>query len=121
MNYEEEQNSEIEAIQSIYPVELQIESLEYPASFSIEIKCEDFDESDPDCVECCLKFKYTKNYPDTPPELSIESASENLLDDDGGKIDAILTKLKTVAESNLGMVMCFLIVSSLQVCIFYGC
>lgn len=115
MNYQEEQSSELEALQSIYPVELNVISYDFPASFSISVKCEDYDDDDPDSVACNLNIVYTPTYPDTTPELSIEDCTDNLTENSDQEVQEILDKLNVVAESNTGMVACFLLVSALQV------
>ncbi|KAJ2802861.1 Protein gir2 [Coemansia guatemalensis] len=110
-HYKDEQNNEIEILQSIYPSEFTEHSTD-PHKFSLKIPIE---EEDIRPCTLILGVEYTAHYPDELPEFTIE-----LVDDDtlpaAGETDAVLeskdltdihSKLQTMYESNLGMAMVF--------------
>jgi len=115
-DYAEEQKNEIEALESIYPEEIEILQ-ESPHIFTVKVSSQETDchqnpqaEQTPDMVGCTVQFTYTPNYPDEVPLMEMES-TENLEDD---QIDMIQDFLKEQAEENIGMVMVFTIISALQ-------
>lgn len=109
-DYKEEQNIEIEALESIYTDELQIIETEPFHNFEVNIKSteEQYSESDP--VSLVLSFTYTATYPDEAPVMAVTS-SENLEEDHEVEVMALLQEQ---AEENLGMVMVFTLVSAVQ-------
>ena len=111
-DYAEEQESELEALESIYVTELEILSRD-PIIYNITIPCEIKSvEVDGPTKEFMvgLKFKLPEEYPDIPPEIEFSECEE--LDADLQK--SILIELNKVAESELGCVMIFTLVSELQ-------
>ncbi|XP_072939367.1 RWD domain-containing protein 1 [Epargyreus clarus] len=109
MDYEYEQSSEIEALDSIYYGDMQILERKPVLKFSIPIKSEGFDEGDG--LACRLVFTYTPKYPDELPVVEIDN-EENF--DDVVDKSQLLTYLTEQGEENLGMVMVFTLVSSGQ-------
>lgn len=58
-----------------------------------------------------LNVHYVDNYPDTLPDLSIETNDGQLSNEE---IDGLLQGMKTVGEENIGMAMTFALVSHLR-------
>lgn len=111
-DYAEEQLSELEALESIYVTELEILSRD-PIIYNIAIPCEVKSvEVDGPTREFTvgLKFKIPEEYPDIPPEIELSQCDE--LDEDLQK--SLLLELNKVAESEVGCVMVFTLVSELQ-------
>ncbi|XP_049869807.1 RWD domain-containing protein 1 [Pectinophora gossypiella] len=109
MDYQYEQASEVEALDSIYYGDMQVIEKEPFHKFSIPIKSEGFDEGDG--LACQLVFTYTAKYPDEIPVIEIEN-EENF--DDIVDKEELLTHLVDQAKDNLGMVMVFTLVSAGQ-------
>lgn len=105
-DYKEEQKNEIEALESIYPNELEIISSDPYHTFTIKVKTENLEESENE-IFVMLKFTYVPNYPDEVPLIEIVEF-DNLENED---VDALSDFLLTQAEENLGMVMIFTLVS----------
>lgn len=105
----EEQNNEVEALDSIYCGEFEVLGTE-PLRFVIPIKSEDYEPDSGNGHACKLKFTYTPTYPDEVPE--VEVIEEENLDEQ----DTYLLKehIIDVANENLGIVMVFTLVSSGQ-------
>ncbi|XP_049804081.1 RWD domain-containing protein 1 [Schistocerca nitens] len=110
MDYKEEQNNEIEALDSIYCGELEILTTEPYHRFLIPIKSEEYEPDTENGMSCKLKFSYTDKYPDEPPEVEVTETS-NLEDVD---TDLLTQHILKEAEDNLGTVMIFTLVSSAQ-------
>lgn len=113
-DYQEDQANELEALESIYPEELNLISVTPFASFIISLTAEysqGYGEGDQveDCT-CDLLFTYTETYPDTAPEYEI-TKSENL---DGQQQQLILDLMKDTFEENLGMASVFTVVAAVQ-------
>jgi len=109
-DYKEEQNNEIEALESIYPNEFEVLETEPLHKFSIEIKSdyssgEYGEEIDQACIS--LVIEYTPSYPDDQPVMEIIPV-ENIEEDD---LEELRTQLVSQCEENLGMVMVFTLVS----------
>merc|ERR1712071_383890 len=106
--YKEEQVGEIFSLECIYPDELEILEEEPYHSFKLGVKSEGFDEEEDIGYACGLKFTYTPTYPDEVPLVEIM--------DDVGMDDEQLQRLQEVlekeAETNLGMVVIFTLVSA---------
>ncbi|KAJ2951883.1 hypothetical protein O0L34_g4133 [Tuta absoluta] len=109
MDYEYEQASEVEALDSIYYGDMQIIEKEPFHKFSIPIKSEGFDDGDG--LACQLVFTYTTKYPDEVPGIDIEN-EENF--DDVVEKKELLDHLFEQARENVGMVMVFTLVSAGQ-------
>eukprot|EP00123_Amoebidium_parasiticum_P022815 comp9573_c0_seq1/m.4588 comp9573_c0_seq1/g.4588 ORF comp9573_c0_seq1/g.4588 comp9573_c0_seq1/m.4588 type:complete len:245 (-) comp9573_c0_seq1:60-794(-) len=105
--YKEQQEEELEALQSIYPEEY-TELSRDPAKFEIIIKPEEVEADDINSQNerLVLKFTLPDTYPDVPPEITI--AGPGLTE---ALIDEIQARLEEKAIENLGMVMCFLLAS----------
>lgn len=116
-DHEEEQDQELEALESIYPEELEILTDTRPKSFQIAVKSqlddncnvENDEDDDLPFAECMLKFTYTPDYPDTLPQIEVVDPEEHNLDDDDVK--RLLDRLKEEGEENVGMAMIFTLVS----------
>ncbi|TRY76300.1 hypothetical protein TCAL_07319 [Tigriopus californicus] len=111
MNYQEEQEGEMEALLSIYEGELEVLTSEPRYVFTMPIKT---DEYDPDVDESglfvLLKFSFTPKYPEEAPKIEIEEQSDNLSLD--GTDTKFLAHLNEQVEENLGMIMVFTIISA---------
>ncbi|KAK4309770.1 hypothetical protein Pmani_018617 [Petrolisthes manimaculis] len=108
-DYKEEQNNEIEALESIYPEEFEILETDPYHKFRIRVKTEGGeDEGEPASAEISLTFQYTSNYPDQPPALEV-TAVDNVEDDE---LDELRQRLDEEVTENLGMVMVFTVVTS---------
>ncbi|KAK2149846.1 hypothetical protein LSH36_434g00053 [Paralvinella palmiformis] len=107
-DYKEEQGHEIEALESIYPDELQIVSTTpFPClRMAVTSQCSDDIEN----ATCILQFTYTERYPDELPLIEILSY-ENIEEEDS---QTLSNKMKEEAEDNLGMAMIFTLVSAAQ-------
>ncbi|KAL4719101.1 hypothetical protein ACJJTC_010881, partial [Scirpophaga incertulas] len=109
MDYNYEQTSEVEALDSIYYGDMQIIDTKPYHRFSIPIKSEGFDEGDG--LSCQLIFTYTQKYPDELPVIEIDNEEnfENTVDK-----KELLRYLVDQGKENLGMVMVFTLVSAGQ-------
>ncbi|XP_017787303.1 PREDICTED: RWD domain-containing protein 1 [Nicrophorus vespilloides] len=111
MDYQEEQNNEIEALDSIYCGDMSIISSSPVHKFSIPIKSEEFDsETEDGGLMCNLVFTYTPKYPEEAPEIEVEDTVNFENDFESGLIE----HLKEQVTENLGMVMVFTLVSTAQ-------
>lgn len=113
----EDQLCELEALRSIYPTELTVESEESPVRLSIQLRMgensSEDDEEDEDVEQCVLSFELPAAYPEVPPAIEI-SAEESGIDE--SDLADILTKLNELALENVGLPMVFTIASAAQVC-----
>lgn len=109
MDYNYEQSSEVEALDSIYYGDMQIIDAQPFHKFSIPIKSEGFDDGDG--LACQLIFTYVAKYPDELPLIEIDN--EENFDDVVDKTE-LLTHLTEEGKENLGMVMVFTLVSAGQ-------
>lgn len=110
MDYKEEQNGEIEALESIYYGDVTIITTEPFHKFSIPIKSEQYDADTENGLSCNLIFTYTTKYPEESPCIEIEDAIN--LDDKHQQ--EILEYLEEQAKENIGMVVIFTLVSAAQ-------
>jgi hypothetical protein len=113
MDYAEEQQSEIEALESIYPNEFTLISSD-PFVLTISVKSENFDDGQG--LNCLLKFTLPPKYPDEVPEIEIptgdEEEEEELTNLEEEEVELLRERLVTEAEENTGMAMVFTLVSS---------
>jgi len=108
-DYEEEQRSEIEALESIYPDEFNIIQTTPLQAFTVSIKTPDFDDGE-EGAYCLISFTYVAKYPDEPPVIEIidtVNVEDNITEE-------LTTYLINLADENLGMAMVFTLVSSSQ-------
>lgn len=110
MDHKEEQNNEIEALDSIYCGEMEILTNEPFHVFVIPVKSDDYDDETEAGLSCRLKFEYTPSYPEELPLLDIEETVRLEESDE----EQLTQHLKQQAEENLGMVMVFTLVSAAQ-------
>ncbi|XP_022836583.1 RWD domain-containing protein 1-like [Spodoptera litura] len=96
MDYQYEQASEVEALDSIYYGDMQIIETKPFHKFSIPIKSEGFDEGEG--LACQLVFTYTAKYPDEVPVIEIED-EENF--DDVVDKDELLSHLTEQVMTSL--------------------
>lgn len=113
MDYNEEQNTEVEALESIYGDELEILATEPYHNFTIKVSVQNHDphEDDPIDLSVVLGFTYTEKYPDQAPVMEVIDCTDNL---DGQQITILTDLLQDQAEENLGMVMIFTLISAVQ-------
>ncbi|XP_033739778.1 RWD domain-containing protein 1-like [Pecten maximus] len=115
-DFKEEQNNEIEALESIYPDEITVLSNEPHHVFTVDIKSQEIDdpydtEEEPEPAALCqLQFTYVENYPEEAPVFEI-TEYDNLEDDQIETLNKLITES---IEESLGMVMIFTIVSAVQ-------
>lgn len=119
-DYKEEQNNEVEALESIYPEEFELLSAEPHHKFTILVKSSNYvgtteeDEDEPEepepgaCLTLC--FEYTPKYPDDPPLMEIEEP-DNVEEED---LPALRSLLEEQFEECAGMAMVFTLVSAAQ-------
>lgn len=127
-NHEEDQKSELEALESIYYNELEGELVtkrpnhvissniclsvietEPRIKFKIAISTEEFNETQ-DGLSCELLFTFPILYPDEAPLLEIETDN---FDDEMVK-EKLMDSLKLTIEENMGMEMIFTLVAGAQ-------
>lgn len=106
-DYKEEQASELEALRSIYSNEEFTEVSSDPHTFDITVTVEAGDEGKP--VTATIRFTYTSNYPDTPPDTCVTNSNLST-----AQITALEQLLREQAEEELGVVMVFSLVSAVQ-------
>lgn len=107
-DFQEEQKNEIEALESIYPSELEILETEPYHVFTIDVKADAGDQPEDEQMSVKLKFTYVPGYPEEGP--LIEAAEfENIEEED---VETLVTALKEQVQENLGMVMIFTLVST---------
>lgn len=116
-DYDEEQRNEIEALEAIYPEEIEILQDSPRHVFCMRVASQDPEDHDqkiendaPSKVGCTVQFTYTATYPDEPPLMELTS-TDGLEDE---QVDMIQSFLTEEANNNLGMVMVFTIISALQ-------
>ncbi|XP_038222889.1 RWD domain-containing protein 1 [Zerene cesonia] len=109
MDYQYEQASEVEALDSIYCGDMQILQVAPFHKFSIPIKSESYDDGDG--LACELVFTYTSKYPEELPVVEV-SNEENF--DDVVDKNELLEHLVEQGKENVGMVMVFTLVSAGQ-------
>lgn len=107
-NYAEDQNNEIEALESIYANEFTIIEREPFAKFSIKLSTEDYEENEVK-LTCQIEFEFKAKYPDEAPRLEITEFSDDFLDEYKPQLEKLLND---EAQNNLGMVMIFTLVSA---------
>jgi len=110
MDYAEEQKSELEALEAIYPSEFAILS-EDPIAFTIVTRTTEFEDTG-EGHTALLKFIMTPKYPEEVPQIEIVPAEE---DDETNlepeECEDLLSVLTQNAEENTGMAMIFTLVS----------
>jgi len=115
MDYAEEQRSELEALEAIYPIEFKLIK-EDPITFTIRVQSETYEEGGEDGLLCTLKFSFTPQYPDTVPVIDLEGGEDeedeletNMEEDDILDLHEMLLQQ---ANENTGMAMVFTLVSA---------
>jgi len=132
MDYQEEQNSEVEALESIYEGDIKVLCRDPQIVFVMPVKTDSsggYGESSDDDLLVYLKMSLTPKYPEEAPLLEIldedpdddghrndddsddEDAGPNPLDEHGLR-EPLLEHLAETAEENLGMVMGFTLISA---------
>ncbi|KAK0424393.1 hypothetical protein QR680_008653 [Steinernema hermaphroditum] len=112
--YEQTQLEELEALEAIYPNELEILNRQYP-NISVIVKLdshidgEECEEGDEFVME--LQVNLTKNYPDEVPKISLEGLEDRYPQ---SRIQKLVDELHQVAGENLGMPLVFTVISHLQ-------
>ncbi|KAJ7391359.1 RWD domain-containing protein 1 [Desmophyllum pertusum] len=107
-DHKEEQELELEALNSIYPDEFSLIESD-PCCFQVSIASEPEKQEDQDCRVCAtLQFTYIDTYPDDAPVIDVPSY-EGLDNSDADDLREYLEQ-----EENLGMAMVFTLVSAAQ-------
>lgn len=112
-DYKEEQNNEIEALESIYPDEITVLSTEPFHSFKILVSSEESTDETEDNggrLQVTLQFTYTASYPDEAPVYQV-IPDESLQD---SHVERLKELLEEQIEENMGMAMVFALVSASQ-------
>jgi len=109
-DYAEDQQNEIDALQSIYPDEIEILEEKPHYQFKIKIMSQDAENHPKHAMSVEVQFTYTSDYPDTPPLMEFID-SENM---DDMQLRLLMDSMKSLCEENLGMVMVFTIISAVQ-------
>ena len=78
MNYQEEQEQEIEALKVIFLDEFLL-TYESPFKFELTIHT-DWDEDDLNFIKVKLIVEFPEKYPEVPPKAVFKNLSENLLE-----------------------------------------
>jgi len=107
MDHKEQQEQEIEALESIFPTEFELLKKEPLASLAFDLKTPDYDSDPFNGAKVRLVFTYTPKYPDEAPEFSIES-SVNVTDE-----SELSEFILNIANENLGMPMLYTVVIAL--------
>ncbi|KAH9368218.1 hypothetical protein HPB48_009567 [Haemaphysalis longicornis] len=97
-DFQEEQKNEIEALESIYPSELQILETSPYHSFTIDIKSDASDHPEDEQMSVQLKFTYIPTYPDEGPLIEATEYSENMSEED---VNALMDILKQQVKFRL--------------------
>merc|ERR1719320_1319596 len=125
MDYQEEQNSEIEALESIYEGDIKVLCREPQPAFIMPVTTGVDGIADEDGLVAYLKVTLTPKYPEEVPLLEVLSADPDAEDVDNDSDEEevnpldehelrepLVEHLKETAEENLGMVMGFTIISA---------
>jgi len=128
MDYQEEQNSEIEALESIYEGDIKVLCREPQPVFIMPVKTGvDGVTEDEDGPVIYLKMTLTPKYPEEVPVLEVLDADpdadvDDNTSDDGDEVvslidehglrEPLMEHLNETAEENLGMVMGFTVISA---------
>ncbi|KAH7916064.1 RWD-domain-containing protein [Hygrophoropsis aurantiaca] len=99
---------EFEVLESIYPSELSIIS---DREIQIDAEPDDAIDGESEPFKLKLSVKYTDDYPDSLPELTLEPINGTI---DDSEHDALLAGLLEIGNENLGMAMTFTLVSHLR-------
>ena len=111
MDYQEEQSSEMEALESIYEGDLEVlaspEAGDSHFAFTMPVKTEDYDPDDEDKgIFVLLKFTLTPKYPEELPDLEAgdesdqEEGDRSDVDDDIPRLDVRPNDLRQILSSN---------------------
>jgi len=118
MDYEEEQDGEMEALEAIYSEELTVVSRERPYCVDVLVKGSNEESVRGDeealCLSCVVRFTMVEMYPDEVPlmEIDVEQIEGDDFSED--RVEKLLEHLNEVAAENVGMVMVFTLVSAAQ-------
>ncbi|KAH7937311.1 hypothetical protein HPB49_010482 [Dermacentor silvarum] len=107
-DFQEEQKNEIEALESIYPSELETVETDPYHAFTIDVKADACDQPEDEQTSVKLKFTYVPRYPEEGPLIEAVEY-ENIEEED---VEALMTALNEQVQENLGMAMIFTLVSA---------
>ncbi|VDK35438.1 unnamed protein product [Gongylonema pulchrum] len=114
MDYETTQQEELEALEAIYPDELEITCNEYP-NISLKISLHSHPDKDaentPHTFQVTLVLQLPASYPDIIPVIEIQGLEDCFSSE---RIERVQRTLCGIAQDSLSMPMVFTIVSSLQ-------
>lgn len=94
MSHKEDQLMEVEALESIFPNEIEILEKEPFHTLRFSFKTDNYDDDPDNGSTILVTIKFNENYPDEVPHIEIED-SENLRDE-----DEFLTFLKNNVNLN---------------------
>ncbi|KAH7726889.1 RWD domain containing protein [Aphelenchoides avenae] len=113
MDAKEQQMQELEALEMIYPSEVNILCRDYPTiSLEVTLPSTTYGRNgEEEVTNVSLHADLPRDYPDVVPEIDLVAIEENV---DPMAVDRVLKELRQLAEENVGMPMIFTLVSSLQ-------
>jgi len=113
MDYKEEQDNEVEALEAIFSDELEVIAGEPFHCISVFIQDEETRKQDDVCIQvsCRVQFTFVEKYPDEVPVVEVTDQSDNITEEHTEKLTRHLLE---EANENLGMAMVYTLVSSAQ-------
>jgi len=109
-NYKEEQELELEALESIFEEGKELEKIS-PTEFLLKFKPFPQDEEE-NFVGVILRIAYTDEYPETAPEWELKEMWQDAISDQ--KLEELKGKVEEAIETSLGMAMVYTIAEMLQ-------
>jgi len=109
-NYKEEQELELEALESIFEEGKELEKIS-PTEFLLKFKPFPQDEEE-NFVGVILRIAYTDEYPETAPDWDLKEMWQDAISD--AKLAELQGKVEEAIESSLGMAMVYTIAELCQ-------
>jgi hypothetical protein len=106
-HYTEEQTNELQALESMYPNELEILSTETPIRFNIQLTTDDYLDNEVR-LTAQLQFELPEKYPDQLPTVDVVDFADTF---DESHKEQLLQELRQEMTNHVGMVMVFTLVA----------
>lgn len=106
-HYAEEQTNELQALESMYPNELQILSSDSPIQFNIKLTTDDYFDNEIR-LTVQLQFELPEKYPDELPTVDVVDFEDNF---DESHKERLLQELQKEMTNHVGTVMVFTLVA----------